>query len=319
MKEMLQIDSQVAQPHHGLVAMADSGSFNNTHFSEPLTNYAQGWRDPSDLQAALDFLFPPVQVGRRFEFRKHDESADFLVDTDDERAPGADFKRVSYAGTIQNSKTVNKGLTMFVDSDEVGDFPAWQQVYTGRLLRRCLRNDLNSAVALLIAGAANTAKTWDANADPDADLIALVEAAGDLIGFNPSRLAFFGAAWTKRLTSLRAKASAGGFSSVALATPDQVAQYCGAQRGTNVTVRIKSGASKAKMGGGNYVVAFHAEDGVGPEDPSAAKRFFSPCGDGTPYRVYVRQVSEKLWALTVERYNKLVVTSTVGLVKYTIS
>ena len=29
-----------------------------------------------------------------FEFRKHDESADFLVDSDDERSLGADFKRV---------------------------------------------------------------------------------------------------------------------------------------------------------------------------------------------------------------------------------
>jgi len=319
MKELMMIDTQVERPAHGLVAMADAASFNNTHFSEPLTTYAQGWRDPSDLQGTLDFLFPPVQVGRRFEFRKHDDSADFLVDTDDERAPGADFKRVAYTGSIENAKTGNKGVTMFVDMDEVGDMPDWQQVYTGRLLRRCMRNDLYAGVALLIAGAANTAKTWDAAADPDADLIALVDGAGDLIGFNPSRLAFFGTAWTKRLTSLRAKDTAGSFSSVALTTPDQVAQYCGAQRGMNLTIRVKPASTKAKLGGGNYAVAFHAEDGVGPEDPSATKRFWSACADGTQYRVYVMQRSEKLWSLTVERYNKLAVTSTLGLAKYTIS
>lgn len=319
MKDHLMIDSQVAQPRHGLVAMADAASFNNTHFSEPLTTYAQGWRDPSDLQGALDYLFPPVQVPRRFEFRRHDSSADFLVDTDDERAPYADFKRVAYSGEITNSRTINKGLTIFVDADEVEGFPNWQQVYTGRLLRRSARNDLYAAVSLLIAGAGNTPKTWDNSADPDADLITLIDTAGDLIGFNPNRIAFFGAAWTKRLAALRAKDTAGGYASIALITPDQVAQYCGAERGMNLSIRIKSGSSKAKIGGGNYAVAFYAEDGVGPEDPSHCKRFWSPCGDGGQYRVYQRQVSEKLWAISVERYNQLVVTSTVGLAKYTVS
>lgn len=317
----MMVDTQVSNPSHGLVAMADAASFNNTHFSEPLTTYAQGWRDPTNLQALLDFHFPAVQVPRRFEFRKHDESADFLIDTDDERSVGADFKRVKYTGSIQQSKTTNKGLTMFVDADEVEGMANWQQLYTGRLLRRCMRNDLYAAINLLIAGASNTNKTWDSAADPDADGIALVQASGDLLGFNPSRVSFFGSAWTKRLTSLRGKDTAGGFSSVALTTPDQVAQYWGAQRGMIVDARVKlpSESTKSKLGAGNYVVAFYAEDGVGPEDPSATKRFWTACGDGSQYRVYVRQFSEKLWAITVERYNKLVVTSTVGLAKYTVA
>ncbi len=315
------VDTQVSSPSHGLVAMADAASFNNTFFSEPLTTYAQGWRDPTNIDAILDFLFPAVQVPRRFEFRKHDDSADFLVDSDDERSLGADFKRVKYSGSIQQSKTANKGLTMFVDADEIVGMPNWQQVYTGRLLRRCKRNDLYAGVNLLIAGAANTAKTWDGTADPDGDLVALVQAGGDLLGFNPNRLAFFGAAWTKRLTSMRAQDKAGATSSLMLRTADEVAAYVGAQRGMIVDARVKlpDASTKSKLGGGNYAVAFYAEDGVGPEDPSATKRFWTPCGDGSQYRVYVRQVSEKLWSITVERYNKLAVTSTVGLVKYTVS
>lgn len=317
----MMVDTQVSRPTHGLVAMADAASFNNTHFNEPLTTYAQGWRDPTNIDALLDFLFPQVQVGRKFEFRKHDESADFLIDDDDERSVGADFKTVKYSGSIQQAKTANKGLSMFVDMDDVDGMPNWQQVYTGRLLRRCKRNDLYAGIRMLIAGASNTDKTWDAQSDPDADGLALVDGSGTALGFNPSRIAFLGASWTKRLTALRGKDTAGGFSSVALTTPDQVAQYWGAQRGMLVDARVKlpSASAKSKIGGGNYVVAFYAEDGAGPEDPSATKRFWSACADGSQYRVYVYQFSEKIWKITVERYNKLAVTSTVGLAKYTIA
>jgi hypothetical protein len=318
-KKPLPFDSEVSNPVHGLVAATNAASFGNTWLSEPLTTYAQGWRDPSDIAGALEFLFPGVQVPRRFEFRKHAESSDFLTDSDDERSPGADFKRVSYTGSVQQAKTLNRGLTVFVDVDEVGGMPNWDQIYTGRLLRRCMRNDFLSACSLLINGAANTAKTWAADSDPDADLIDLVDGAGNLIGFNPNRLAFFGAAWTKRIKALRAKDTAGGFTSAGLATADQVAQYAGASRGRVIDIRYQNGAAKAKAGGGSYVVAFHAEDGAGPDDPSHAKRFWSPCEDGSQHRVYRRQYSEKLWAITVERYIKLVVTSTVGLAKYTVS
>lgn len=308
----------ISSPSHGLVCLANTASFNNTHFSEPLTTYAQGWRDPSNLQGFLDFLFPPVQVPRRFEFRNFGESSDFLYDTDDARSLGADFKRVKYTGSIQQSKTTNRGLTVFVDEDEVRDQPGWQELYTGRLLRRSIRNDLVTACGMIVAAADNTAKTWGSESDPDADLISLVDGAGDLIGFNPNRLAFFGAAWTRRISASRGKNTAGAIASLNLSTADQVAQYVGAQRGTVVNFRVKSDAGKGKVSG-NTVVAFYAEDGAGPEDPSHTKRFWSPCGDGTQYRVYVRQYSEKLWAITVERYVQLVVTSTVGLKKYTIS
>jgi len=316
--DKLPLEINVSNPTHGLICMANTASFSNTHFSEPLTTYAQGWRDPSDLQGFLDFLFPPVRVGRRFEFRRHNDSSDFMYDTDDARAPGADFKRVRYTGDIQQSKTTNRGLTVFVDEDEVGGDPGWQEVYTGRLLRRSIRNDLVSACSMLVAACDNSAKTWGAESDPDTDILNLVEGAGDTLGFNPSRLAFFGASWTKRVGALRGKNTAGAFASLGLTTADQVAQYAGALHGKVVNFRVQSSAGKGKVSG-NTVVAFHAEDGIGPDDPSHTKRFWSPCGDGTQYRVYLRQHSEKLWALTVERYVQLVVTSTVGLKKLTIS
>lgn len=210
-------------------------------------------------------------------------------------------------------------MTLFLDDDQVRDIPNWQQLYTGRLLRRSVRSDLYRGVQLLVAAASNTNKTWGADADPDADGINLVKSCADEIGFNPNRVAFFGSALQIRLISLRAATAPGRAASATITQPDAIAQLWGSRRGMDISARIKSGTGKAGIAGANYVLPFYAEDGVGPEDPSATKRFWAPCGDGSTYRVYVRQVSEKVWALTVERYNLLTATSTLGLKKYTVS
>lgn len=316
---LLQDDAQVS-PQHDLLCLANTGSFNNTYFSEALTSYAVGWRDPSNLGEIMDFLFPPVQVARRFEYRAATNGEAFLTESDDERAIGADFKRVKYTGTIQNSKILNRGLTLFVDLDEIGDEPNWEQTRVDRLLRRSRRNDLITAIGLMVAGASNTAKTWDSSADPDADLMDLISASGDAIGFDPNRLALLGASWAKRVQAFRAQDNAGAYAS-SMMSPEQLAAFLAIEEARVVGARYQTSStgSKSKVGGGNYVVAFYAEAGLGPEDPSNCKRFWTPCGDGSEYRVYRREVSEKLVALTVERYNRMVVTSTIGLRKYTIS
>jgi hypothetical protein len=311
--------SEVTRPQHGLVALANADSFNNTHYSDPLTAYTQGWRDPENIDEVLDFLFPAVQVGRRFEWYKHDEESDFLVDTDDERAPGADFKQVRATGKMNLGKTTNKGLTMFVDMDQVADIQNWDQIYTGRLLRRCKRNDLYGAVMLLVAAASNANKTWDGASDPDADVMAMVNDAGDLIGFNPNRLAYFGNTWIKRVMAYRGQDNEGAKASLMLKDASELAKYVGAEIGRVVTARLKvQGAQKNKIGG-NYVVAFHGENGVGPEDPSATKRFWSPCDGGGEYRVFKDNTNPKFTRITVERYNTMIVTSTLGLKKLTVA
>ena len=44
----------------GQVCLANESRFNTSFFSEPLTTYATGWRDPNHLEALLDFVAPPV-------------------------------------------------------------------------------------------------------------------------------------------------------------------------------------------------------------------------------------------------------------------
>src|SRR5437868_38956 len=99
----------------GQVCLANESRFNSAYFSEPLTAYATGWREPNNIEALLDFIAPPVQVGRRFEYKKAENNEAFLSDADDSRAIGADFKRVEYRGSTINDKTTNHGLTSRVD------------------------------------------------------------------------------------------------------------------------------------------------------------------------------------------------------------
>jgi hypothetical protein len=86
--------------------------------------------------------------------------------------------------------------------------------------------------------------------------------------------------------------------------------------------RYQSGAAAKSEVLGSAVYAFFAEDGVDTEDPSNIKRFvsnFSGEQGGGLVRVYVQQVSAKLVAITVEHYSKVIVTSTLGMRKWTIN
>ncbi|ODU23698.1 MAG: hypothetical protein ABS95_03290 [Verrucomicrobia bacterium SCN 57-15] len=304
----------------GQVCLANESRFNSAFFSEPLTAYTTGWREPNNLEAMLDFIAPPVQVGRRFEFKKADNSEAFYSEVDDTRAIGADFKRVEYKGTSVNEKTLNKGLTMRLDLDIVGDMPNWREVYTSRLLQRLMRNELRRAITVMFATVGGTPKTWDTTAgkDPDQDILTELLAAVDESGVRPNRVVFGDVAWNKRLLAHRAQASAGGYASAAL-TPDELAGFLGVEGVRISRERYQSSTTaKSKIVPDN-VLLFYGTEGVSIEDPTNAKRFWSAAEGGNKFRVYEQQVNGKMVDLTVEHYSNILVTSTVGLRKLVIS
>src|SRR5687768_9539768 len=186
----LERDHGQIQP--GQTCLANESRFNSSFFSEPLTAYATGWRDPNDMEALLDFIAPPVQVGRRFEFKKADNSEAFLSEMDDTRAIGAAFKSIEYEGSSQVAKTDNKGLTIRIDLDVAGEMPNWRELYTARLLQRLLRNELRRTLDLVVVNATNTAKTWDTTVgkDPDQDIISELLASADAMGLRANRVLF---------------------------------------------------------------------------------------------------------------------------------
>lgn len=261
----------------GQICLANEARFSSSFASEPLTAYATGWKDLNNIEATLDFLFPPVQAPRRFEWKKADNAEAFLSEVDDIRAIGADFKHVEYKGTTAMDKTLNKGLTIRVDLDQVAGMPNWRELYTARLLQRVLRSELRRAISAATSAAVNTAKTWDTSAgkDPDFDVLNELVAATDASGVRPNRVLFGDSAWTKRLLAHRAQSTAGGYGSAAL-TKAELASLLGIDRVEVSRERYQvSAAAKGKVCP-DIVIVFFAEDGLTPDDPSNTKRFWTP-------------------------------------------
>lgn len=304
----------------GRIALANESLFNQAFFSRPLSAYATGWKDRSPLDVDLDFYAPRVAVNRRFEYAVWNNAEEFYSETaDDIRAIRGDFKQVEYTESKVQAKTENRGLTMRIDLDEVAEKSGWQEVYTGKLIRRLRRNALRRALALLSAAATNTAKTWDTTSgkDPDNDVLAELLLAGDSSGVRPNRVGYGETAWTKRVLAHRAQNSAGGFASAG-SDEKQVAAFLGVERVHRTSARFQSSAAAKTQIVGNRVFMFNAGESPDVEDPSNIKRFITPTPGGD-FGVYVQQVSAKLYDITVEHYELLKMTSLLGVRLFTVS
>jgi len=304
----------------GVICLANETRFIESYFDEPLTTYAVGWRDPNNIEATLNFCCPPVPVPRRFTYKEWTNKESLLSETDDIRAIGSDFKRVEYTGKETEGKTLNKGLTVLVDLDEVADKANWEQLYVSRLMTRLLRSELRRAIGLLDDGT-NTAKTWDTTAgkDPDQDVLTDLIAATTTSGLRPNRILYGETAWDKRGISHRAQNTAGGFASASLSQL-QLAALLMVDGVAVSKERYQSDASTKTQIVNNLVLEFFQTNSPDLADPSNVKRFVTPAeGAGGNFRVYTQQISAKLYVITVEHYSNIVSTSTLGLRKLTIS
>jgi hypothetical protein len=305
---------------HDRICAANASLFSEAFFSQPLTTYAAGWRDTSDLEAALEFFAPMVRVPRRFEYALQTNIEEFLKDADDIRPIKGNFKEVEYTEAKVNAKTNNHGLMITVDRDQVADKANWQEHYTQKLLRRLRRNSLMRAIALISAAATNTAKTWDTTAgkDPDQDVLTELVTATNLSGVRPNRVGYGDTAWSKRILSHRAQDTAGGYASAGL-TPEQVASFLGVDQVHHNKSRYQNTAAAKAEVVGNLVLMFLAEAGMDTEDPSNIKRFVSDVDGGGLVRVFVQEINAKLVSITVEHYELTKITSTLGIRKFTVS
>ena len=312
----------------GEVYLANESVFTQNYFDEPLTTYALGWKDPNNIQATLDFFAPSVSTPRRFTYKRWVNIEEFLSEgtNDDLRAIGQEFPTVKFTGDEVHSRTDNRGLRIRIDLDEVADptsaiaggVPAYQARVVEKLKRRILRNSLRRSIAVLSAAATNTAKTWNTSAgtDPDMDVLNALLTATTASGIRPNRVGYGDTAWTKRILAHRAQNNAGGYASAGL-TMDQVGAFFGAEAYVS-RERYSSQGNALAEAVGNLVLMFFSQ-GTDVEDPSNIKRFTSPCEGGGDFRVYVQQVTSKLVDITVEHYEKIAITSSLGLSQLTIS
>jgi hypothetical protein len=314
-------------------ALANDSRFTETNFSEPLTTFAVGWKDPNNLEGTLEFFSPKTPVpGRLFEWKKATNAEEFFTETDDIRAIGADFKRVEYTAADVTDKTLNKGLTMRVDLDNVNTtITGWENRYVAKILRRLLRNELLRGITLLSAAATVTPKVWNAAADPDADVVNEEIAAANQVGFQFNRAGYGHTAWATRFTSLRGNANPARWGSATM-TPEQLAMMFGVDEVFVSKERYQSSAAAKSEAVGNMVLMFFAQAGLDVEDPSNIKRFVSPPPNvlsggnefkrpsgGLDVNVYVQQTSAKLVDISVEHYAKTVMTSTLGVREFTVT
>lgn len=319
---MLFLENEIAEDRgsgnaSGEIYLANESRFVGSTYSEPLTTYTQGWKDPDGLDAILDTIAPRVDVGRRFEYKKFDNAEEFVRDVKDDRAIGSTFKRIEFSGTSASDKTHNRGLTIRIDNDEQYG-PNWEAAATAKIMRRLTRNEVFRALALLVAAGTNAAKTWGSSANPDADIRAAVKLYADATGIQPDTVLMAEAAAHLRLDAYEAQATAGAFAG-AQRSMQSLAAYLMVDRVDVMKHRYQSAAAaKTSLMGGNYVLIFLAPQGVDTEDPSNIKRFVTPVGGAGRYRVY-REEHDKYVDISVEHYSNIVLPTTLGIRKLTIS
>jgi hypothetical protein len=309
----------------GRLYFANDSRFSETFYSEPLTNYIVGWRDNSGVEDTLNFIAPPVPVGRRFEYKSGINAEEFLSEVvDDGRAIGADFKRIEYTGKDVTAKTYNRGLTYIADLDNVFG-PNWQNDKVAKITRRLYRNELRRAIAALAAAATNSNVTWSTGSsnNPDQNVLTDLLTATTATGVRPNRVLYGDSAWNNRHISYEAVASTStAFGMIAGFNEQQLAQRLMVDKVMVSKSRYQSAAATKQEILGSIVYAWFAEDGVDTEDPSNLKRFvtaFDAEQGGGMIRVYVQQISSKLVAITVEHYTNTLVTYSSGIRKWTVS
>ncbi len=292
--------------HNNIINAANESRFTAAHYSEALTEFSAGWKDQTDIEGILDFVAPPIPVGRRFEFKRGDNAEAFFYDVDDVRAIGSEFKRVEYKGSSVNEKTLNKGLTIRVDHDEIsGD--DWQERYTQILLQRLLRSELVRLQALMgTSTSVNTKVTWGDGANPDADLRKLIKNAADKTGIRPNRVLFGEGIWNERMTCLESQSNAVAFRAGAM-TPEELSAKLMLEGCKVVSARYQTDVANKAGAMSSVAYAFYASDAVTKDEPSNFKRFYTPMDDGNMYRVYCEEHA-KYTDISVEHYSSIINT-----------
>lgn len=288
--------------------MANDERFERSAYSEALTAFAMGWQDSEPLVSLLDYIAPKVPVGRRFEFRRADHSESFLTEVDDIRAEGASFKRVAYSGDSICAKTLNKGLTVRVDHDEIVS-DDWQERTVQKLLARLYRNELSRAVEALAQVCGEPKEvTWSdlKNMGPDAEVLKAIFDEGQKSLVEPKRALFGRGAWQLRHQYYANQDRAGAFAGL-LMSPDELATHLGLDSVRLAKERLMGGDHNAYC---NQVFLFNAERYVDKDDASNLKRFVTPTPEGN-FRVFM-ETAAKYTDISVEHYSQIINTSHLG-------
>ncbi len=294
------------------LTQAKESQFNQNNYSEVLTQFTKNWTDTEGIENLLNFIAPKVPVSRRFEYKKSETDEIFCSEQDDLRASGSSFKRIEFSGSMVQAKTLNKGLTIRVDTDDiVGD--DWQERYVHMLMKRLYRNELRRAISALKANANVVEKTWTAESRPDIDIRETLLLASYEHGFYPNRLLFGELAWYLRQDCYALQGNAGARISAEMSREHLSEKLL--VEGIQLLKKQHLGIQGYELNG-NEIFAFYAQNGLLKDEPSNIKRFVTPSEDGNLFRVYLEEHT-KFTDITVEHYSNIVVTSNTNITQLT--
>ena len=302
----------------GIIALANESRLVAANYSESLTQFSVGYRDPENLMAAVDYMAPPVAVGRRFEWKKADNTRDFLTETDDERAIGAGFKRVEYSGTTQLGKTTNRGLMYILDTDEDGGATSEESI-VAMLQQRIYRNKYRRAITAMLALSAGDAAIFSAATQPDEILRAALAATQEDSGVYANRGLMGLAPWNLRKAAYAGSDKAGAFVGLKMTPAEVAADLMMDELRIDKSI-YQSGVVTKARNVPSVFLGFTARDGLTKDDPSNLKQFYTPVGGGR-FRVYrkVTGPADKFVEIVVEHYESITGTSTVGVTRQNIA
>ena len=308
--------SPAGQGGVGKVAIANESAMNASFLSEPLSDYATGWKsDESLLENELDFLAPGVRVARRFGYFKGNNADAFAMAADgsDVRALYGEFTTVKTLDDTVDSHTVSKGFTTVIEKDS--EMPGEREEKVRWLKKLLMRAEIYRAWSLLNACATNSAKTWDDKATPDKDIMAAITAFGDKVGIDANRVLFGSNAWQTRFSSYQAQNTK---NFIPPATTDALGAFLGA----DVMIaksRYTNGSGKSRIVSANTVLVYQGEKNASKDDPSTIKRFWTPENGSREYGVYIDETHAKLVRITVAHQSQIVATCGEGVQKLTIA
>ena len=303
----------------GVLAVANENRFVSSNFSDPLTEFVAAimGTDLASLQAELNVMAPPVRSARRFEYRKAADGLSFLSDLDDERAIGADFRRLEHKGEMVNVKTANRGLTYTLDRDEMVEGDTEQ---TARWLAAILlRNSKRRVQKMLDAAAANNNVVFKTATDPDFIVKQKLIAALEARGLFPNNILYGIGAWSMREAAYRTSTVPGALI-LGQMTAEQVASALMVDRLTISKDVYKTSTKKGtQFFLGNLIYAYYTDPIIGKEDGSNVKRFWTPCEGGEMMRVFVDESKPKTVEVMVEHYSAEAVVDSNGILKFTVA
>lgn len=293
-----------------------SNAANPTALTTALPQYAVGYQMRNDLRAFLDRVAPLLPAGDTFQYKKFTESANFAPPTNDEykRAVGArKFAEIKRSATLVTGSVDNKGLTIFADRRLGGLQPQMQQNYVRMLQGLLMLADVNEFFTLADANdSAASPVNWGASntsANPDDDLLALVDSSGDALGMNPNVILMSGATSIRRKRAIKRGQLAG--SMLDYLDDNALADFLEVDEVVKCTARYQSSASAKSKVGAQQVFAFAREAAPTLEDASSFKRPYDP-SIGGDFVVFIETLATGA-LITVQHSSAFICASTVGL------